>query len=358
MQIPGAYTRHEILTQPEAWAQTLAEIQPQIETLQEFYQRGRYEAVIFTGCGSTYYLSLAAASSLQELSGATARGLPASEIWLHPYSTGDLNCRTLLVAISRSGETTETLRACESFRAHAKGDVLTLSCYPNRPLSRLGKLNLVFPAGQEESVAQTRAFTTLHLATLALAALWAGRRDLIEEMARLPQVCRRLLADYHGLAKELGNDPGLDRFYFLGSGPRYGLASELSLKMKEMSLSHSEPFHFLEFRHGPQSMVTSSTLIVGLVSGADRTYEVTILDEMRSRGSRTLSLGEDWTDVVFASGVNEAARNVLYLPIGQLLAYEHALFRGQDPDRPHNLEAVIKLEGTGEDKRKEASHAT
>ena len=70
------------------------------------------------------------------------------------------------------------------------------------------------------------------------------------------------------LAQSIGADLDLDRFYFLGSGPRYGLACELSLKMKEMSLTHSEPFHFMEFRHGPMSMVTESTVIVGLRLGS------------------------------------------------------------------------------------------
>ncbi len=134
-----------------------------------------------------------------------------------------------------------------------------------------------------------------------------------------------------------------DRFYFLGSGSRYGLACELSLKMKEMSLSHSEPFHFMEFRHGPQSMLTSSTLMVGLVSESNRPREMAVLEEMRTRGARILSLGECQADVIFGSGVSEAARNVLYLPVGQLLGFEHSLSRGLNPDLPHNLEAVVKL---------------
>ena len=262
----GRHTFDEIMSQPEAWAQALKAVEASAQALRALVQ-GAGE-VVFTGCGSTYYLALAAAALFQEMSGVQARGLPASEVWLYPRSGYHPERETLLVAVSRSGTTTETLRAVESFKERSRGKVLTLSCYPESDLPGLGHLNLVFESGQERSVAQTRAFSVLYLATVALAALRAGR-DL-GPLSRLPEAGRELLGSYAKLARGLGADAGLDRFYFLGSGPRYGLACELSLKMKEMSLSHSEPFHFLEFRHGPKSMVTETTLMVGPRLGAAR----------------------------------------------------------------------------------------
>src|SRR5205823_4526015 len=134
-----------------------------------------------------------AAATFQELTGRPARGVPASEIWLNPRAALPQGGLALLVALSRSGETTETLRAIESFRAAGRGDVLTLSCYPGRPLTTLGDLNLVLPSGQEQSMAQTRAFSVLYLATVALAARWAERNELLSELDRLPELCRQLL---------------------------------------------------------------------------------------------------------------------------------------------------------------------
>jgi len=202
---------------------------------------------------------------------------------------------------------------------------------------------VVLPSGQEESLAQTRAFSTLYLAVVALAAWWSDTPSVAGELARLPDAARRLLERYSTLAQSIGADLEYDRFYMLGSGPRYGLACELNLKMKEMSLTHSEPFHFMEFRHGPMSMVTSSTAIVGLVSEANRAHELQVLAEMSARGARSLSIGEAGVEVEFQSGLSEAARNILYLPIGQLIACERSLAKGLDPDRPHGLSAVVKL---------------
>src|SRR4051794_21599370 len=300
------HTWREIQSQPDAWAAALELLRAHAVDLRALAHAGRYDSVIFTGCGSPYYLALAAAATFQELTGRPARGVPASEIWLNSRAVLPEGGRSLLVTLSRSGETTETLRAVESFRAAGRGDVLTLSCYPGRPLTILGDLNLVLPSGQEQSMAQTRAFSVLYLATVALAALWAGRDDLLGELDRLPEVCRQLLADTADLTHSLGSDATIDRFYFLGSGPRYGLACELSLKMKEMSISHSEPFHFMEFRHGPRAMAGPGALLVGLVSAANQAHELAVLDDIRGQGARVLAIGARAPDVAFGAALSPA----------------------------------------------------
>jgi glutamine---fructose-6-phosphate transaminase (isomerizing) len=339
----GESTRAEIYSQPEVWAAALDVLQAQRADIQQLWQRGHYDHVVFTGCGSTYFLSLAAASLLQELGGQSVRALPASELWLSPAAAYARQGETLLIAVSRSGSTTETVRACEAFKRAGRGDLVTLSCYPDQPLARLGALNLVLSSGQEDSVVQTRAFSTLYLGAVAVAALWTGDAALVDELSGLPAAGRRVLNSCAALARLIGGDLDFDRFYFLGSGPRYGLACEYALKMKEMSLTHSEPFHFLEFRHGPMSMVTRNTALVGLVSEANRVHEVKVLDEMRDRGARIVAVGERDVEVEFRSGLSEAARSVLYLPFAQLIGYERSMAKGFNPDQPHNLTAVVKL---------------
>jgi glucosamine--fructose-6-phosphate aminotransferase (isomerizing) len=347
----GYYTRQEILSQPEAWAAALKVLDETRRDVLDLKPDHRFEYIIFTGCGSTYYLSLAAAALAQELTGLPCRAFPASELWLYPGSSYTAG-RTLLVAVSRSGETTETLRACQSFLDGKRGTLLTLSCCNGTPLAKMGALNLVLPSGQEQSVAQTRAFSTLYLATVGLACLWAGRDDLFASLSKIPEVGSRLMKSYFSLATALGRDAGLDRFYLLGSGPRQGLACELSLKMKEMSLSHSEPFHFMEFRHGPKSMVTSSALTIGLCSTVNGHQETAVLDDIKTLGGRVLAIMDTGLEpssrgtrleVRFGSGLDEAVRNVLYLPVGQLIAFERSLSKGLNPDLPSHLDAVVKL---------------
>jgi glucosamine--fructose-6-phosphate aminotransferase (isomerizing) len=337
----GTYTREEIHSQPQAWSAALDVLDG---CKSDFSRLVKNETgpVVFTGCGSTYYLALAAAALFRGLTGRSATGLPASELWLYPENSYPQG-KVTLIAISRSGETSETLRACQDFLEDGRGNLITFSCYPDEPLATLGHLNVLLESGAENSIAQTRAFSTLYLGAVAMSLLAAGRADLYDGLRRLPEAGQRLLDTYGSLAAEIGGDLSLDRFYWLGTGPRYGLASELSLKMKEMTLSHSEPFHFLEFRHGPKSMITPSAQVVGLRSSANSAQEQAVLDDMKSLGGRVLTIAEDHADVELASGLDELIRNVLYLPVGQMIAFERSIAKGFNPDKPNNLDAVVKL---------------
>lgn len=339
MQPSNYHTYNEIKSQTEAWAQAL-----EVVRASDTPRAGGYDRVIFTGCGSTYYLSLAAAALYTELTGRAAQAVSGGELLLNPQTvvqTGGV--RYLLVAVSRSGTTTETLKAVEKFKNEKRGDVVVISNY-NEALSQMADFNFVMDKGQEQSVAQTRSFASMYVAAAALAAKMAGRDDLLEAMGKLPEIGNSVIGNYESYARSIGENLEFDRFYFLGSGIRYGLACEVNLKMKEMTLTHSEPFHFLEFRHGPMSMVGKSTVVCGLVSAANRPHEAKALEEMKALGGTVSAVGEKEADVCFESNIPEEVRGVLYLPVLQLMSFYRSLAKGLNPDRPNNLTAVVKLD--------------
>ncbi len=340
MQLTNYHTYTEIKTQTEAWRQALDVI-----NASSLPKADDYDLVIFTGCGSTYYLSQAAAALYVELTGRPAQAISGGELLLNPQTvvpqTSSLHF--LLVAISRSGTTTETIKAVEKFKNGKHGDVVVISNY-NETLSHLADFNFVIDKGQEESVAQTRSFASMYVAVTALCAKMAGRDDLVEAMDKLPETGDWLIDKYEAFAKSIGENLAFDRFYFLGSGIRYGLACEVNLKMKEMTLTHSEPFHFLEFRHGPMSMVGKSTLVCGLLSTVNRQHEAKTLEEMKRLGGTVATVGEKEADVCFESNIPEEVRGVLYLPVLQLMSFHRSLAKGLNPDRPNNLTAVVKLD--------------
>jgi glucosamine--fructose-6-phosphate aminotransferase (isomerizing) len=338
-------TYREIISQTSAWEGALTAVGKQGVALRDLWEREEYSQVVFCGCGSTYYLSLAAAALWQEFMDIPARGVPAGELFLYPKVTYGpaATGKTLLVAVSRSGTTTETIVATERFKAEGRGNVVVITNYGGTPLAEAGDVTIELPEGQEDSVAQTRSFASMYVAATALIMMLSGRDDLLEAMSSLPSSGKTLLDNFAPLARALGENLDLDRFYFLGSGPRYGLACEVNLKMKEMTLTHSEPFHFFEFRHGPMSMVAASTALVGILSEEQREREVAVLHEMKALGGNIFILAEDGADVCFKSGLPEAIRNVLYLPVLQLMAYYRAVTQGLNPDRPTNLTAVVEL---------------
>jgi glucosamine--fructose-6-phosphate aminotransferase (isomerizing) len=334
-------TLTEITGQTAAWAEAIERVNalaPEIGGLAIGSQR----QVICVGCGSTYYLALSAASLLQSRTGVVARAFPASELLLNPdgaYVDGN----TILVALSRSGATSETVRVVADFKARRLGKVVIVTNDANSPIAANGDIVLAMAKGQERSVAQTRSFASMHVAAAAIADL-AGPAPLRDGYRDALVACgNRLIGEHIDLAQSLATDRQINQVFFLGSGPRYGLACEASLKLKEMSQTVSEPFHFFEFRHGPISMVDRHTLVVGLVSQRAHDYETAVLDEIRAIGGRTLSLGETGTDIAFNSGMADHVRNVLYLPPLQLFAYHRAVTSGKNPDKPRNLTAFVEL---------------
>jgi glucosamine--fructose-6-phosphate aminotransferase (isomerizing) len=330
-------TYQEIKTQTEAWAQAL-----EVTSTPHLPMAGEYDQVLFTGCGSTYYLSLAVAALYQELTGCPGRAVPAGELVLNP-NTVLTNQKTLLVAVSRSGTTSETLKAVENFKAQKRGEVVVISNY-GEVLSRLADVDIVIPKGQEQSVAQTRSFASMYVAACVLGARMAGRNDLVEAMKKIPERGNWVIGNYEALAKKTGENLDFDRFYFLGSGIRYGLACEVNLKMKEMTLTHSEPFHFLEFRHGPMSMVKQSAAVIGMLSDVNRLHEAKVLSEMKTLGGTVIALGEKDAEIRFESDIPESVRGVLYLPVLQLMAFYRSVAKGLNPDRPNNLTTVVQLD--------------
>jgi glucosamine--fructose-6-phosphate aminotransferase (isomerizing) len=158
-----------------------------------------------------------------------------------------------------------------------------------------------------------------------------------------------MLVAHAEMVAEVGSDLDLERFYFLGSAFRYGLACEVSLKMKEMTLSHSEPFHFMEFRHGPMSMANPHALVTGLISQANRQTEAAVLADMRKLGARLLVVGSGLADIPadykieLPAALDEVALLPLYLPLIQLMAFHRSLAKGLNPDLPNNLSPVVFL---------------
>ncbi len=344
---PGRETHREILSQAEAWTATLVYLHEQAEALRGWLSRP-WSEVLITGCGSSYYLARALAAIWQARTGTPARAVPSSELWLFPDQVLPRS-PALLVACSRSGETTETLRALEVFRRSGRGQVLALTCRSDSSLAAAATRCLLAQGAAEQSVVMTRSFTSMLLLGAAAAALAAGQETLLAQMDVLPTLVAGVLTANGALARRLGGDPTIERFVILGSGVNYGLACEATLKLQEMALVAAQAFHVLEFRHGPKAIVGSDLLVAGLVSEVARAHEATVLAEMQALGARVLVIAESPEQlpaderVALPAGLGDLVRAPLALPFLQLLAYERAVHRGIDPDHPVHLQPVVRL---------------
>ncbi len=343
-------TYGEIIDQPVAWQATLDDLQTKAVALQDLIRAHNVTEVLFTGCGSPYYLALTAASMCRSLTGLRAEAHPSSSVWLYPEMTVNKGGNTLVVAVSRSGETTEILKAVEQANRTTTTKSVTVTCYPDSALAKATDFALIAQQSQEIGLAQTRSFTSMLIATQHLLFALANKTPSARYY-ELPAFGRAIIDDNRELAQKLGQDTTLNQFFFLGSEPYYGLACEAMLKMKEMTLSSAEAYHFMEFRHGPMAMITPQTLIIGLVSESGLPHEIAVLSEMRARGAQVLAITPTALEasvadyqVLLPNGLSDIERAPLYLPALHVLDYSRTLIKGLNPDKPHSLNAVVNLD--------------
>ncbi len=349
---PGAHTREEILSQPRCWAECL-------RTLDEKDQLKQLGSLwtppldwVFIGCGSSYYVALAAAASWTALTGQRARAVPASELLLFPslVSAGGAPFQPIL--ISRSGYTSEVLQVARQLELEQNIRTLAISCATHQPLEEISTMTLSLLPADEKSMVMTRSFTSMLLGLQALAAEWGHRQEFAAALRRLPAQFELRL---EGIAQSLAQfvqKHDFAGYVFLGQGPYFGLAAEAQLKVKEMSCSYAQSFHTLEFRHGPKAIVRPETLVTFFLSETGIEAEREVLEEVKGLGGTTLVV-TNRADAALRKAadlllelnleVEEYARLAAFIVAGQLLGLNTGLKKGYDPDRPRHLSRVVIL---------------
>ncbi len=350
---PGGHSLAEILSQPQCWGTCLKQL-TRSETVKEVVARFNYDAEwLFVGCGSSYYVALAAAATMQSLTGRRARAVPASEILLYPelVFSGD---PCIPVLISRSGQTSEVLKAAAVLKERNLASV-AVCCVIGQTLEKLATITITLPA-DEQSTVMTRSFTSMLLALQFLASRVAGNEAYEDALMAMPELAAGTLKPVPERIHDFVAHHTFADYVCLGHGPFYGLACEYALKITEMSVSYAQVFHSLEFRHGPKSIVRQETLAIFLLSDKGYDAERNLLEEVKSLGGTTLVIANHADARVHAAGdmvlelglkLPEFARLAPSLVPGQLLGLYTGLKKGLDPDSPRHLSRSVILGGDG-----------
>jgi glucosamine--fructose-6-phosphate aminotransferase (isomerizing) len=306
---------------------------------------------IFVGCGTSYYLAQAAASTFNYLK-LPARAVPASELLLYPALTLHAGRDYVPVVISRSGLTSEAVRAAQMLEKHLNLRSIAITCAEGQPLEAACSATLKLLDADERSTVMTRSFTSMLLGLQYLAAIVSGdntfRRALIE---LAPQV-DPLLKDIPQRLRLFVEARSFSDFVFLAQGPLFSIASECMLKVTESSCSYAQVFHSLEFRHGPKSIAGPETLITFLMSETSYDAELELLEEMKALGAVTMvianrveSRAQRASSFAIELGLQspEYAQPAAFTIWGQLYGVYYGLKRGFNPDSPKNLTRVVEL---------------
>jgi len=356
------FMQKEIFEQPRAVGDTLAGIEG---ITPELFQDPRGKAlrgvksVLILACGTSYYSGLTAKYWIESLARVPVQVEVASE---YRYRDSVPDANTLVVLVSQSGETADTLAALKHARSLGQKKTLVICNVASSAMMRETRLKFLTHAGVEIGVASTKAFPTQLIALFLLALTLAklGRRLSAKDEARHLRSLRHLPK---AIAAVLALEPQVigwsERFakkehaLFLGRGLHYPIALEGALKLKEISYIHAEAYPAGELKHGPLALVTEAMPVV-TVAPNDALLEKlkSNMQEVRARGGELYVLADADTNIVSSPGINVIRLPEHYGPLSpilhvvplQLLAYHTALARGSDVDKPRNLAKSVTVE--------------
>jgi len=362
------YMQKEIFEQPRALADTLEGVEgvaPELfdglgeQASAAWRVFNEIDNVLILACGTSYYSGCVAKYWLEDIARIPTQVEVASE---YRYRTSVPNPKTLVVTISQSGETADTLAALRHAQSLGMTHTLTICNVATSAMVRECSLAYITRAGVEIGVASTKAFTTqlagLFLLTLALAQA-KGRLSAEDEarhlkaMRHLPVALQAVLALEPQLIQWAEAFAQKDNALFLGRGLHYPIALEGALKLKEISYIHAEAYPAGELKHGPLALVTSAMPVV-TVAPNDALLEKlkSNMQEVRARGGVLYVLADADTHIASGEGLNVVRMPehygvlspILHVVPLQLLAYHTALAKGTDVDKPRNLAKSVTVE--------------
>jgi glucosamine--fructose-6-phosphate aminotransferase (isomerizing) len=316
------------------------------------------ERVCFIACGSSYHATLAGRYWVEQLARIPAQTELASEVRNRNAVFGP---RDLVVAVSQSGETADTLAAVRCAR-EAGARVLAVANVVDSMIPRASHGALYTHAGPEIGVASTKCFTT-QLAALLLLSVYLGRRrgtldnvaagEALEALLSVPSAMRQALERSDEAYEVARRWQHAEHMLFLGRGLGYPVALEGALKLKEISYAHAEGYAAGEMKHGPIALIDEDMPVV-IVMPHDRHYDKTLanLQEVRARDGHVIAIASDGDDVsgtlaefvLRVPAVHELILPMLTVIPLQLLAYHIADLKGTDVDQPRNLAKVVTVE--------------
>ncbi len=310
------------------------ELREVLKYLRDFKEKEKWkekltaaDEVYFIGCGSSYYIGIAASKYFTGTTGKRSRALPAGEIlealrWNIPRDS-----ETTAVLISRSGETTEVIEATKMLKENGIF-TLGITLEQGSSLTKVADSNVTLPL-KEESVVMTKSFTSMLMFLMNMSDFVVGidKSGLYEDLLG---ILERQMDSWEKEAQEVAKKG--KHFVFLGVGPYEGIARESALKLQEMSLTTTEAYSTLEYRHGPKSLVSKDVVVVIFGEGESSKK---LAKEIEKLGGHTLLRRS------YAKGYEDSFVLVIF---SQLLGLSLAKLKGVDVESPRNLSKVVIID--------------
>lgn len=337
----------EIYEESDAVRNTLTEKESIREIIDDV--KDDINKIVFVACGTSYHASLTGKYLIESMSGITTEVLLASEF---KYSAKTLDERTLVIFISQSGETADTLKALDV--ANETSKTLAIVNVAGSSATRRAKYVIQTQAGPEIGVAATKTYISQLTAIYLLAALLADNQELLDKLEKVPNYIDEILDDVEPLKIMTEKYKYTDDFFYIGRGFVYPTALEGALKLKEITYIHGEGYAAGELKHGPLALIDNCIpVVVILPPGENHRKTMSNLEEVKSRGADVIGIGSKTDEGIINKSkdyflindeVDDIIAPLVYIIPLQLMSYYIAVEKNFDPDKPKNLAKCVTVE--------------
>ena len=337
----------EIYEESDAVRNTLTEKESIREIIDDV--KDDINKIVFVACGTSYHASLTGKYLIESMSGITTEVLLASEF---KYSAKTLDEHTLVIFISQSGETADTLKALDV--ANETSKTLAIVNVAGSSATRRAKYVIQTQAGPEIGVAATKTYISQLTAIYLLAALLADNQELLDKLEKVPNYIDEILDDVEPLKIMTEKYKYTDDFFYIGRGFVYPTALEGALKLKEITYIHGEGYAAGELKHGPLALIDNCIpVVVILPPGENHRKTMSNLEEVKSRGADVIGIGSKTDEGIINKSkdcflindeVDDIIAPLVYIIPLQLMSYYIAVEKNFDPDKPKNLAKCVTVE--------------
>lgn len=336
----------EIHEQPEVVKNTLMEYHEIEKVVGNFSD---FKRVCFVACGTSYHASLVGKYLFETLLGIPTDVVLSSEFI---FSEPALDSETLVIFISQSGETADTLRALKV--ANKKSETLVIVNVLGSTATREADHVIYSRAGPEIGVAATKTYVSQLVCIYLLVIALNGDKELLDQIKKVPDHMKSAIEDEELIIEIAKKYKDVTDFFFIGRGFSYPTALEGSLKLKEITYIHGEGYAAGELKHGPLALIDNDVPVLAVVPPG-RSHDKTLsnIEEVKARGASVIAVGSSEDSVLkseahdfigFKGEISEIISPIPYVVPLQLLSYHISVERGIDPDKPKNLAKCVTVE--------------
>lgn len=342
-------TEQEIMATKDALDKTYAQVLKQEDEIRNFFRENTRRKFVFLGCGSSYMLSKSNERLFVTRPDTSAVALAGGDYLVNPDTYLHTIENSIVLVLSRSGTTTEIVRAVEHMKKAANVKIVSITMKEKSALEELSDLTVVLPWAYDNSVCQTRSVTNLYAASLLIDAICYGDEELKAAVKTAIDQNRDHMEKYRAELETIGKKDFTD-VIVLADGVLCGLAEEGALAFTEISLISGKYFNMLDYRHGPKVLNGPKTLTIFAVQPNESAYQRDMIDDVKKHNGTVVTFGSEQANVygsdlhISISGISRfEAYGIPFIYTMQMIALTKALAAGGNPDAPTGLNAYITL---------------